>query len=59
MVRDQQRIVADLLGTTSYPEPLVRIVPAREPAKTRSLLGTVVHEDEDIFSTGESWDADG
>jgi len=39
-------------------KPLVRIVPARERSKTPSLKGTVVHEDADIFSTGESWDAE-
>ena len=39
-------------------KPLVRIVPARERSKRPSLKGTVVHEDADIFSTGESWDAD-
>jgi len=36
----------------------VRIVPARECSKTPSLQGTVVHEDDDISSTGESWEAD-
>jgi len=45
------------ITVTKRGRPLVRIVPAHERSKTRSLLGTVVHED-DIFSTGESWDAD-
>lgn len=39
-------------------KPLVRIVPAHERPKRQSLLGTVVHEDDDVFSTGESWEAD-
>jgi prevent-host-death family protein len=38
-------------------KPLVRVVPARDEKESRSLLGTIVHED-DIFSTGESWEAD-
>ena len=46
------------ITVTKRGKPVVRIVPAREQRKTASLLGTVIHEDEDIFSTGESWDAD-
>jgi hypothetical protein len=30
----------------------------REPSEVRSLKGTIVHEDDDVFSTGESWEAD-
>lgn len=46
------------ITVTKRGKPVVRIVPARERSKVRSLLGTVVHEDADIFSTGESWEAD-
>jgi prevent-host-death family protein len=46
------------ITVTKRGKPLVRIVPVRDRAKTRSLQGTVVHEDDDIFSTAESWEAD-
>jgi prevent-host-death family protein len=46
------------ITVTKRGRPLVRIVPAREHAKGGSLVGTIVHEDDDIFSTGESWQAD-
>jgi prevent-host-death family protein len=42
---------------TKRGKPLVRVVPARDEKQSRSLLGTIVHEDE-IFTTGESWEAD-
>lgn len=45
------------LVVTKRGKPLVRIVPEREEASPTSLLGTIVHEDEDITSTGESWEA--
>lgn len=43
---------------TKRGKPLVRVVPVRVPEGPRTLLGTIVHQDDDIFSTGESWDAD-
>lgn len=43
---------------TKRGKPLVRIVPVRAAEGMRTLLGAIVHEDDDIFSTGESWDAD-
>lgn len=46
------------ITVTKRGKPLVRVVPiADEPAQD-SLLGSIVSEAEDIFSTGESWDAD-
>jgi hypothetical protein len=29
-----------------------------ETGEPAGLLGTIVHEDRDIFSTGETWEAD-
>lgn len=46
------------ITVTKRGKPVVRIVPVRDRSKTRALLATVVHEDADIFSTGESWEAD-
>ena len=43
---------------TKRGKPYVRIVPVREPAQSRSLLGTIVREAENIFSTGETWESD-
>jgi hypothetical protein len=34
------------------------VVPLTEPARARSLRGTIVREAADIFSTGERWDAE-
>lgn len=45
------------LVVTKRGKPLVRIVPERGAASPTSLLGTIVHEDVDITSTGESWEA--
>jgi prevent-host-death family protein len=36
-------------------QPLVRVVPAATPAG--SLEGTILHQDESLFSTGEEWAA--
>ena len=46
------------ITVTKRGKPLVRIVPVRDTTTTRSLRGTIVHEDEDIYSTGEDFDAD-
>ena len=46
------------LVVTKRGKPLVRIVPEREAASATSLLGTIVHEDADISSTGEIWEAE-
>lgn len=42
---------------TKRGKPLVRIVPV-STAPIRKLLGTLVHQDPDIFSTGEIFEAD-
>jgi prevent-host-death family protein len=46
------------ITVTKRGKPLVRVVPVRAPEARRTLLGTVVHEDDDVFSTGESWEAE-
>jgi prevent-host-death family protein len=46
------------ITVTKRGRPVVRVVPVRAAEGPRTLLGTIVHEDEDIFSTGEVWDAD-
>lgn len=46
------------ITVTKHGKPLVRIVPARVPEGPRTLLDTIAYEDEDIFTTGERWDAD-
>jgi prevent-host-death family protein len=46
------------ITVTRRGKPLVRIVPATTGSKPRSLLRTIVHEDDDTFSTGEVWEAD-
>ncbi len=44
---------------TKRGKPLVRVVPVHgEPRRRHGLRGTVVYEAKDIFSTGESWEAD-
>jgi prevent-host-death family protein len=46
------------LTVTKRGRPLVQIVPVRDGERRRHLLGTIVHQDDDIFSTGEGWDAE-
>ena len=46
------------ITVTKRGKPLVRIVPVRDATPVRSLRGTIVHEDEEIYSTGEGFDAE-
>lgn len=46
------------LTITKRGKPYVRVVPVSESARSRSLRGTIVREADDIFSTGETWEAD-
>lgn len=39
--------------------PVVRIVPAPEEDSWAGLEGSVLYQADDIFSTGEEWEADG
>jgi prevent-host-death family protein len=39
-------------------KPLVRVVPAREGGTPVSLEGTITYEADDIFSTGERFEAE-
>jgi prevent-host-death family protein len=47
------------LVVTKRGKPVVEVLPARSAEKPRQLLGTVVYEAPDIFSTGEEWEAEG
>ena len=46
------------ITVTKRGKPLVRVIPISEPPRRASLIGTIIYEADDIFSTGESWDAD-
>ena len=46
------------ITVTKRGKPLVRIVPIAEEGGSDTLIGTVVYEADDIFSTGELWEAD-
>ena len=46
------------LVVTKRGKPVVEVVPAPRVEKPRRLLGTVLYEAPDIFSTGEKWEAE-
>lgn len=46
------------ITVTKRGKPLVQIVPVNDADRRRELRGTIVHQDADIFSTGETWDAE-
>lgn len=46
------------ITVTKRGKPVVRVVPIREVRKLRSLRGTLAYEAQEIFSTGETWEAD-
>lgn len=46
------------ITVTKRGKPLVRVVPIADASAARSLRGAIVHEADDIFSTGEVWDAE-
>ena len=46
------------LTVTKRGKPLVGVVPVPPARKRTKLIGTIVYEADDIFSTGESWEAD-
>jgi len=46
------------LTVTKRGKPMVRIIPANDDSTEDELLGTVVREAPNIFSTGEEWDAE-
>jgi prevent-host-death family protein len=43
---------------TKRGRPVVRIVPAWDPEPHDGLEGMILHQDPDLFSTGEKWEAD-
>ena len=46
------------LTVTKRGKPLVCVVPVTPARKRAKLIGTIVYEADDIFSTGELWEAD-
>jgi prevent-host-death family protein len=46
------------ITVTKRGKPLVRVAPIRGERRRASLKGTIVYEAKDIFSTGESWEAE-
>ena len=46
------------LTVTKRGKPLVRIVPIIDRERDAGLDGAILHQDEEIFSTGENWEAD-
>lgn len=43
---------------TKRGKPIATLVPYTEPSAAKSLVGSIVKESGDPFSTSESWDAD-
>lgn len=43
---------------TKRGRPVAKLVPCGPPPTARSLVGSVLKEEGDPFSTGERWDAD-
>jgi prevent-host-death family protein len=43
---------------TKRGEPVAKLVPYVKPAEKKSLVGSILKEKGDPFSTGENWDAD-
>jgi prevent-host-death family protein len=43
---------------TKRGRPVAKLVPITQPSRARSLVGSVIHESGDPYSTGEIWDAD-
>jgi prevent-host-death family protein len=46
------------ITVTKRGKPLVRVVPVREAEARKTLLGVIVYEAADLFSTGERWEAE-
>jgi len=57
-VMDEVRESGQEVVVTKRGKPVVRIVPARDSEPEVDLAGAITHEDPDIFSTGEDWEAD-
>jgi prevent-host-death family protein len=47
------------ITVTKRGRPIARVVPVPAETESESLIGTVVYEADDIFSTGESFEAEG
>jgi prevent-host-death family protein len=43
---------------TKRGKPVATLVPYTEPSSAKSLVGSIVKESGDPYSTGEGWDAD-
>jgi antitoxin (DNA-binding transcriptional repressor) of toxin-antitoxin stability system len=44
---------------TKRGRPVARLVPVKGVQEDDVLEGAILHQDEDIFSTGERWEAEG
>lgn len=44
---------------TKHGRPVAKLVPLDDPVPTMGSVTLVADDDEDYFSTGEIWDADG
>lgn len=43
---------------TKRGKPLAKVIPDQEEKLPLDLKGSILYQDEDIFSTGENWEAD-
>ena len=58
-IMDRVAETRDPIIVTKRGRPVVQVVPCPKPSKeTRSLVGSILHEQGDPFRTGEVWDAD-
>lgn len=46
------------LLVTKRGKPVVRILPARTADAAEDMEGLILHQDGDLFSTGEKWEAE-
>jgi prevent-host-death family protein len=46
------------ITVTKRGKPVVRIMPVRKSPRAKGLVGTIVHQAADIFSTEESFEAE-
>ena len=43
---------------TKRGRPVARLMPVTRPEAESRLAGAILHQDDDLFSTGETWEAD-
>lgn len=57
-VMDEVAATGQEIVVTKRGRKVVRVVPVRETEAGESLEGMILHQDDDLFSTGEEWSAD-